>query len=257
MWYQIKSYFLFLLKSTNQHGIHSPFVYNFITKCVYDTSRFSTYKSLIKIRKRLFNHKETISITDFGEGSRVFKTNHRKVSSIAKNAGIPYSRQKVLFRITRYFQANKILELGTSVGLATFAMAQYKNATIDTVEGCKNTSNVAQSIFSEFNLNNIHLHTLTFEEFFKSDLISDTYDLIYVDGNHNKEKTISYYTFLLSRVKNNSIMIFDDIYWSPQMNEAWTEICKNEKVKVSIDMFHWGLIFFRKEQQKQHFVIRM
>ncbi|WP_443632869.1 hypothetical protein ABXT64_10420 [Candidatus Marifrigoribacter sp. Uisw_064] len=61
----------------------------------------------------------------------------------------------------------------------------------------------------------------------------------------------------MNKVTNNSVIIFDDIYWSSAMNEAWLEICENEKVKISIDMFHWGLIFFRKEQQKQHFVIRM
>ena len=164
---------------------------------------------------------------------------------------------KALEYLTRYFQVKKVLELGTSVGLATSAMALYKDAIIDTVEGCKNTSNVAQSIFSEFKLNNINLHTLKFEEFFTSNYISDSYDLLYIDGNHNKEKTIEYFTFLLSSIKNNSVMIFDDIYWSPQMNEAWVEICNNEKVTVIIDMFQWGLIFFRKEQQKQHFLIRM
>ncbi|MBV1924853.1 MAG: class I SAM-dependent methyltransferase [Flavobacteriaceae bacterium] len=256
MWYQVRSYFLFLLKSSNQHGIHSPFVYDFVTKCVYDKSIDTSYRTLKNIRKKLLQNNKSISITDFGAGSRVFKSNERKISSIAKNAGITYKRQKLLFRISRYFQSKRILEFGTSVGLATSAMALSNESKVDTVEGCKNTSDVAQSIFSEYNLDNINLHTSTFEDFI-STTNSEAYDLIYVDGNHNKEKTLEYFNYLLHKVTNNSIIIFDDIYWSPQMNEAWLEICQNNKVTVSIDMFYWGLIFFRKEQQKEHFVIRM
>lgn len=257
MWYQIKSYFFFFLKSTNQHGIHSPFVFDFVTKCVYNKSNYEAYKHLRSIRKRLLQNNKSITITDFGEGSRVFKSNQRKISSIAKNAGITYKRQKLLFRITHYFQSKQILEFGTSVGLATSVLGLAKESNIVTIEGCKNTSEVAQSVFSEFNLNNIKLHTSTFEDFIFSNSTSETYDLIYVDGNHNKGKTLEYFKFLLQKVNNNSVIIFDDIYWSPQMNEAWIEICQHNKVTVSIDMFYWGLIFFRKEQQKQHFVIRM
>jgi len=256
MWYQVKSYFLFLIKSSNQHGVHSPFVYDLITKCVYDTSKYTSYHTLKDIRKRLLQNNKSISITDFGAGSRVFKSDEREISSIAKNAGISYKRQKLLFRISRYFQSKKILEFGTSVGLATSALALSEKSNVDTVEGCKNTSEIAQSIFSEYNLNNINLHTSTFENFI-SKSNSEVYDLIYVDGNHNKEKTLEYFSYLLHKVTNNSVIIFDDIYWSPQMNEAWLEICQNNKVTVSIDMFYWGLIFFRKEQQKEHFVIRM
>lgn len=35
------SYLKFLLKSTNQHGVHSPFVYNYLTKCLYKKPRLS------------------------------------------------------------------------------------------------------------------------------------------------------------------------------------------------------------------------
>lgn len=32
-------YIYFLAKSTNQHGVHSPFVYDFITKCLYSRKK--------------------------------------------------------------------------------------------------------------------------------------------------------------------------------------------------------------------------
>jgi len=257
MWYQIKSYLNFLLKSKNQHGIHSPFVYDFVTHCFYDKKKYPLYSELINFRNQLYQQSDLIEITDFGAGSRVFKTNERKVSAIAKNAGITSKRQGLLFRLVKYFNTKNILELGTSLGLATSAMALAKpSSKITTIEGCKNTAIIAQNIFDEFSMKNIQLHNSTFEDFFKKNT-SEVYDLVYIDGNHNKEKTLQYFEILLSKINTNSIFIFDDIYWSSEMTEAWQQIIQHPKVKVSIDTYHWGLVFFRKEQEKQHFTIRL
>lgn len=40
MVYRIGTYLKFLFRSTNQHGVHSPFVYRYLTKCLYKSSRF-------------------------------------------------------------------------------------------------------------------------------------------------------------------------------------------------------------------------
>ncbi|NJW55521.1 class I SAM-dependent methyltransferase, partial [Salinimicrobium sp. CDJ15-91] len=62
---------------------------------------------------------------------------------------------------------------------------------------------------------------------------------------------------LLPTIHNNSVMIFDDIHWSKGMEEAWEEIKAHPEVRVTIDTFQWGLVFFRREQEKEHFVIRV
>ena len=258
MIYQIKSYIKFLLRSTNQHGVHSPFVYDLVTKCFYNRSGYPEYSILKKYRRQLYESVERIEITDFGAGSRVFKSDERQVASIAKNAGITTKRQQLLFRIMKYFDVKTALELGTSLGLATAAMAlSNEKACIMSVEGCPNTAKIASRMFNNFGLSNIMLHVSTFEDFFATETTSEKYDLVYIDGNHNQEKTLQYFEILLNHVKNNSVLLFDDIYWSKQMTEAWQEIIKHPKVTVSIDTFYWGLVFFRSEQKKQHFSIRM
>ncbi|RMA57954.1 O-methyltransferase [Ulvibacter antarcticus] len=268
MYYQIKSYIKFLLRSSNQHGIHSPFVYDLITKCLYNKKSFSEYDTLTDYRKALLKSSESIEIKDFGQGSRVFKSDVRKISEIAKNAGIKAKRQRLLFRLVRFFNSENMLELGTSLGLATAAMSLGNPAArIDTVEGCANTSEKAQQFFDHFNLKNIRLHGMSFEKYFTSvseektisasEKPSKTYDLVYIDGNHNKEKTLQYFEILLKHSTNKTVFIFDDIYWSPEMTKAWKEIIELPKVTVSIDTFYWGLVFFRSEQPKQHFNIRL
>ena len=243
-------------RSTNQHGVHSPFVYDLLTKCFYDKSNFDEYSILKKYRQQLLENPQTIEVKDFGAGSRVFKSNRRKIASIAKNAGITRKRQRLLFRLARYFKPALSLELGTSLGLGTVALAKgHPEGKVITVEGCPNTSSTAKKQFEGFHLNNIELRNETFEDFFNSP--TQKYDLVYIDGNHDMERTLNYFEQLLPCATNDSVFIFDDIYWSPEMTSAWRKICSHPKVTVSIDTYHWGLVFFRREQEKQHFRIRL
>jgi len=257
MWYQIISYLRFALKATNQHGVHSPFVFELITKCFYDKTRYPEYKTLTNHRTALLKDNTIIDVTDFGQGSRVFSSNKRPVSKIAKYAGITKKRQQLLYRLIRYLNPDHILELGTSVGLATASLGLgAQKGSVISIEGCPNTGSIAEHYFKKFGISNVQVHRSSFRNYFK---FSDNFhaDFVYIDGDHNEESTLEYFHTLVENVTNTSVFIFDDIYWSPQMTNAWLKICNHPKVTVSIDTYNWGFVFFRKEQQKQHFKIRM
>ncbi|GLB52032.1 O-methyltransferase [Neptunitalea chrysea] len=258
--YLIKQYFIFLCKSTNEHGVHSPFVYDFITKCCYDKSNLEDYKLLKEHREYLLNNKETISVTDFGAGSKVFKNSNRSINKIATTAGITLRRSKLLYRITKYFNPKSILEIGTSVGLATAALSfGNSNSKVISLEGCPNTVNAAKTGLTKFNSKNSEIIQTEFKTYLNSiqNQQTTTFDLIYFDGNHTKKDTLDYFNKLLSSKHNDSIWIFDDIHWSIEMTEAWELIKLHPEVTVTIDSFYWGIVFFRKEQVKQNFIIRL
>jgi predicted O-methyltransferase YrrM len=239
MWHQITSYFKFLLKSKNQHGVHSPFVFDLLTKCFYDTKKYPAYKTLKVYRNK------TISIRDFGADSQIVKSNKKKVTTIAKNKETTFKKQQLLYRVISYFKPDTILELGTSLGLGTVAMAfANPSSKIITLEACLNTSKLAQSYFKEFELKNIHLQNSSFED-------------VFIARNDRKEDIVSYFYMLLDKTNNDSLLIFNDIYWNTEMTEAWNQIKEHPKVTLSIDTYYWGLLFFRIEQEKQHFTIRV
>ena len=258
MWFKIMSFLKFLLKSNNHHGIHSPFVYELVTHCFYTKTKIEYISTFNRIRQSLFNNHTLIEVQDFGRGSKIFKGNERMVSKIAKVAGIGRKRAYLLMRMAHYLHPKQILEIGTSVGLGTAALSLGNSqAQIISLEGCSNTSNIALNLFKEFRLNNIHLEIGEFKNTLPLTLKNNNIDLIYFDGNHDKTATLNYFEACLGSVTNDSVFIFDDIYWSAEMKEAWDIIKNNEKVRVSIDIFYWGLVFFRKEQRKQHFTIRV
>ena len=259
MLFQIKSYLKFLWYSKNEHAVHSPFVFNLITKCFYDTIQKPQYIILKKYRQSLLDKSNFIIVTDFGAGSKIFKSNVRSIAKIAKTAGISPKRGELLLRVTNYFQPKSILEIGTSLGLATSAMALgNKETVITTVEGCPETAKIAQNQFRKFELKGINSVVSEFDSYLDTIPATEVkFDMIYFDGNHSKKATLVYFEKLLPTITNDSVWIFDDIHWSPEMEEAWKTIQDCPMVTVTIDTFQWGLVFFRKEQPKEHFVIRI
>ncbi len=252
------SYFQFLFASTNHHGIHSPFVFSLVTECFYNRKLSSTFSLYNDFRNDLKTNNSYIVVNDFGAGSKKFKTNKRKVNDIAKYAGISRKRAKLLFKIVRYFQIENVLEIGTSLGLGTAAIyIANPKAKIITIEGCTETSKIAEEMFKKYDLSNITLINDQFEKVLSEQTQNKSYDLVVFDGNHTKEATLAYFYQCLEAVHNESVFIFDDIHWDKQMEEAWEVIKANPKVSVTIDTFQWGLVFFRKEQAKEHFIIRV
>ncbi|GGZ81126.1 O-methyltransferase [Algibacter mikhailovii] len=237
--------------------MHSPFVYNLVTQCFYDQTNFEDYILLKNYRKSLLTNTSKIVVSDLGAGSRVMKQKERHISNIAAKAGTSNKRAKLLYRLTNYLEPDKVLELGTSLGIATHAISLGNPKTkITSIEGCPATATFSTNQLKRYNINNVSIITGDFNNEIKN-LKTNTYDLVFFDGNHQKEATLSYFESLLDNTNNNSVFIFDDIYWSQGMTEAWEMIKKHPKVTVTIDTFFWGFVFFRTEQAKEDFTIRI
>ena len=253
----IWAYIKFLLRSKNRHGVHSPFVFNLISNCLYDKTKYTAYEELRSYRNQLLHDRSTIEVSDLGPGSQVIKSKNRVIRDIARIAGTTPFRARMLYRLVRYLDAKRILELGTSLGLGTQAMSLGNpNASIQSIEGCPNIRNYSQNNFKTMGLTNVEFLQGDFDKVL-DELQDSTYDLIFIDGNHQKTATLNYFNRLLKQVHNDSVMIFDDIHWSADMEDAWSQISSHPEVSVSIDTFFWGLVFFRREQRKEHFTIRV
>jgi predicted O-methyltransferase YrrM len=279
--YALSSYLKFLWQSTNAHGIHSPFVYDLVTKCFYDQNKNPNYQILDNIRKELTHSNDSIQVLDFGAGSReqiLQKSHIRRVNKMLSSASTSAKRQKLLLRLVQYLEPKNILELGTHLGMGTLAMKLgAPKATITSIEGCPNTfdftkNNIerwqAMALPSSKNLKSdqIQLINSSFAEYFKKlsrdkdaqqTKSSQKFDLIFLDGHHDGSATLDYFKQIKSLVYQDSLVIIDDIHWSKSMTAAWNEIIKDPQVTVSIDTYFWGFIFFRKEQAKEHFVVRV
>ncbi len=247
-------------KNGKGHGVHSPFVFDFITKVLNDYTEYPCYSQIEKVRKEMLQTKTTVQVEDFGAGSVTGNIKERKVSTIASSALKPKKFSQLLFRIAQYYKTENIIELGTSLGITTSYLASaYAKSQVTTMEGSENIASLAKSNFSKLNLKNIKSVVGNFDEILQPYLLqlSKPVDLAFIDGNHRKQPTIDYFNILKPYISDNSILIFDDIHWSAEMEEAWKVITGDASVTLSIDLFFIGIVFFRKEQKsRQQFIIR-
>jgi len=248
----IKHYFISKHKG---HDVHSPFVFSFINNILLNNGEFYCFEEIEAVRQKLLNDNRIIYITDLGAGSKIYKTNKRIISKVAKTSVISEKEAKLLFRIVNYFQPQNIIELGTSLGISTLYLSNIScKIPVYTIEGDKQILKIANSYFNLLEKKNIKSYNDNFDYRLPKILEKiETVGCAYIDGNHTKEATLRYFDMLLLKITEKSILIFDDIYWNKDMLSAWNEIKANSKVRVTIDLFYFGIVLFRTEQPKEDF----
>lgn len=250
--------YLLFSNHRNGHGIHSPFAYNLVSGIFRNKIDPGIVFNVEKIRNRLLTDTRSITVNDLGAGSDKFKTSLRKVSEIARYSAVPKKYGLLLSNMAEAFGKPLILEFGTSLGISTMYMAaSCGNSIVVTMEGCRETSEIARSNFRDARFTNIRLINGSFENILpqvQSEKI--TPGLVFIDGNHRKEPLLRYFGQVADMSDNNSVVIVDDINYSREMADAWTEIKNHKSVTLSVDIFRMGIVFFRKELTHCNYVVR-
>jgi predicted O-methyltransferase YrrM len=318
------------------HGIHSPFVFDFITQVLNDTREYPAYARVEGLRQRLLKDGTMLEIEDLGAGSvaevggyrgaggycdagvgrygvigagnepvrRERVVCHRSVADIARHAAKSRKLGQLLFRIASHYQPRTMVELGTSLGLSAAYLASgaeeegnagdvrgaetgmkrvgeinggsEEGASVEgaigskpgenggtrakllTIEGAGSVAGVAEANFRSLGLEHIALMTGGFDDVLPGALEKmGKIDLAFVDGNHRREPTLRYFDLLMRHASPSAVLIFDDIHWSREMEEAWEGIRQDARVLLTIDLFFIGLVFLRPAfKVKQDFIIR-
>ncbi len=241
------------------HGIHSPFVFDFIRNVLNDKRDFYAFPPIERLRQQLKNDQSVIQVDDLGAGSSVSKSNQRTVSQIARYALKSKTLAQFLFRLVNYYQPENIIELGTSLGITTaYLGAGNPNASVYTIEGAPAIASIAKKNLQQLNLHNVKLLKGSFDALLPIVLSEmKRVDFAFVDGNHRLEPTLHYFEQLTRHSTETTILVFDDIHWSAEMELAWNRIQDHPLVMCTIDLFFLGLVFFKKDfKVKQHFIIR-
>src|SRR6185295_3834191 len=86
------------------HGMHSPFVFDFIIHVLNDPTVYPDYARVEAQRTKMLADKRILNITDFGAGSDNSSGNQRGIASIAASAVKPKKYGQLLYRMVRKYQ---------------------------------------------------------------------------------------------------------------------------------------------------------
>lgn len=253
---RVASYFNYLAKATNAHGLHSPFLFK-LYKEVIKTAPRVPFDDIESLRKKLQADKTQIEFLELGAGINPVGGT-KSISSIARRSSQRKKYCQLIANLVKHFKSNQILELGTSLGITTCYLAKANpSSRIVSMEGNLKVLERARKNLDSLEIHNVELIHGNFDDSLKTTVESfEKLDLVYFDGNHQKTPTLNYFNICLDKKHPDSIFIFDDIHWSREMEEAWNTIKDHPDVTVTIDLFQFGIVFFREGQAKEHFVVR-
>lgn len=231
-------------------------MYTFVTQ-VLPHKEEAIFSSIKALRTKLSTSTERISWEELGAGSHHFPHAEATVGALMRHVSRRHKEGALLYRICQYYQPKQCLELGAHLGISTIYQGLgLEKSSFLTIEGIPEFAEVARQ--------NLHKMGLTaevkvgrFEDVLENmDLQDFQPDYVFVDGNHTEEATLNYFQMLLPNMADGGIMIFDDIYWSKGMMNAWQTIAAHPEVSVSLDLFFFGICFIRRPQAKEHFRLR-
>jgi len=258
--YPLFMFLPFMLKARSRFRVHSPFVFSLYSQVILNREQKEIFRDIEKIRSSLLKQKSLLETTDFGAGAGgdAYRTRFRTVRDVTRKSSVGPRTGRLLHNLAGFARPDHMLEIGTAMGISTMYMATAApESHFVTMEGCAVIAEKARENFDGLQLSNVELKLGSFNGLLKKTLGEfPKLDMVFIDGNHQREATLEYWNGILPLLHENSIVVIDDIHWSPGMRAAWKRICANPEVSISIDLYNLGILLFRKDIATEHFVLR-
>jgi predicted O-methyltransferase YrrM len=244
---------LLTARSTAGHGVHSPYIYDFLTSVVRNKTERDIAGRVESLRREMLTDMRLISVMDLGSGSVTKAGGERRVAEIARTAAVPAKEAGLLARIVgnmeqRAWSKEKgiILELGTSLGISTLAMALgAPERKVMTVEGCPVLAEIARENLKRHGASNAMVMNMEFSAALES-LRKEGLNVFFafIDGNH-RGTALTDYVGKIAEMGDEMIIVADDIHLTKEMSLAWKSIAASGIAPVTMEMLRFG-IFFRR-----------
>lgn len=250
-------YFLqYLWKGKSINRIHSPFVYQFIKQVL---KAKKTKPTAVNQLLQYYENHQHLSIPieqNKGEGSKVFKSKKIKIQTYLPKVSIPTKYGHILHSLVEKYEIKKVIELGTALGVSA-AYMYNDNVELISIDANSDVLALTKKAMKSSGMEKVELINHFFDEVLEELCVKGLENtLIFIDGHHNKKATKRYYEIIKKHLAISSIVVLDDINWSKEMNEVWHDILEDKDVKLSIDLYRLGILFYIEEPlQKEHFTL--
>jgi len=224
------------LRYRKGHGVHSPFIYNLITKVIEEKTPYYFFEDIENFRKELLNAENP-------------------VNTITAKETQPKNYGALLFRLVNFFKCRNVLQIGSSTGLMSLYLALPLRNSCECYAMEERVGLLGTIlIFAEkYSLTNLHcvegaysgnLNQLNTE--------NNPFDLIFINTKGDYEKTFKALNLTEKFIYPETIMVVDNIKRNKSMRKLWQEIKNRSDVRLTIDLLSLGLVFFNPKLHKQN-----
>ena len=226
---------LFYLRHRRGHGIHSPYLFEFVSEVLFHSGEVGCPATVRDEHRKL-----------------------RRENAFARRSSVSVKYGFLLYRITRWFKPEMIIELGTGMGISTLYLSAGSPGTpLHSIEVNRERAAIAAQMICRLTPGPVSIHWGEMEEKLEDILpMIPRRFIAFIDGNHHYSPTMRYLAKLMERAGDEAVIVLDDIYWSRDMHRAWKEVISWPEVRVSIDLFRMGILLLRKDLQKRGIKIK-
>lgn len=195
-------------------------------------------------RSRFLKQHSLLVNGSFGDGGLYDKG--VTISSACKVSKPP--RQCLLmYKLIRLFKPKIVIELGTNIGISSAFQAAALSINgpegrLVTLEASPYRLHLAKSLHQTLALENVSYVEGLFSDTLNQ--VLDDYspiDFSFIDGHHQYQPTLDYFTAIWNHVNPSALFVFDDIRWSDGMKQAWSEIQKDNRLSIAVDLNSMGI----------------
>lgn len=201
---------LYKIRHHRGHGIHSPFVFNLITKVIEEKTPYHIYDDIELILKGMPLKQNELN-----------KTN------------------KLLFKLVNYFGSKRVLEIGSGYGINSLCLtAPSKDIKCISIEYSEKKYSLATEIYKKWDRKISLVSTTELPE------ITEKQDCIFIDLSNcnNLPPNLNQYLSRLSY--NKTFIIIKGIRTNKRHQMLWKSIKDMESRTVALDLFNIGIVFF-------------
>lgn len=254
--FRLKSYLSYWLEAVDEHSLHSPFFFDLYTTHIKLPPADKRFAEIESLRNKLLRDRRMIPVRDLGSGGQ--QHSQKRISDIARTSLSSPKYSAIFSGLINYFDSSVIIELGTSLGINTLYLAAKPGTVVTTFEGAPAIADIAALTFEFASANNIKVVAGNIDRTLPSFLQGvRRVDFAFVDANHRYEPTLQYCEWLMKKVHEKSVIIIDDIHYSPEMDKAWRTLKGHSLVYASADLFRCGILFFDPSLNKQHVILQV
>lgn len=258
-WFRVRSALRWYARAGTRYDVHSPRLFSFVNEVFLDDRHYHAF-DLVRAIRNHWNRKDgRVKLQSLGAPSKTTSKNERSVSSLVATNAIADKEGRLLFRLALWLRASVILEFGTNAGISTLYLhAADTRARIHTVEGNADVAALAQETFALAGASGkLRTYTSLFtdwlDEHWSANLAPDEQlDLFFLDGDHRHQPTLDYVRRIMPGRSDKAVFVIADIHWSEGMEKAWEELKAFPEVTASVDLYHFGLLFFDPAMEGPH-----